>query len=170
MSGFSSHEDGMPAKSSRDPARCRGTRCLISSNAHKVSESKPPANYTQKRDHQNNCECNKWWNYTANLHIRRVYGFNLWSVLMTRFWSFTSYSFTALKVLEKSKLMTKKLHKVATKITWWALYAKCTPCSSRVSWLDSLSEFRMVSSSIVSLFMYILKRVIEACFICIYSV
>jgi hypothetical protein len=40
-----SHDDAMQAKSSRDPARCPGTRCLISSNAHNVSESKPPANY-----------------------------------------------------------------------------------------------------------------------------
>ena len=42
---MTSHDDAMQAKSSRDPARCPGTRCLISSNAHNVSESKPPANY-----------------------------------------------------------------------------------------------------------------------------
>jgi hypothetical protein len=40
----------MQAKSSRDPARCPGTRCLISSNAHNVSESKPPANCKTTND------------------------------------------------------------------------------------------------------------------------
>lgn len=40
-----SHDYGMPAKSSRDPVRFPGTRCLISSKAHIVSESNPPVNY-----------------------------------------------------------------------------------------------------------------------------
>lgn len=42
---MASHDDAIPAKSSRDPAKCPGTCCLISSKAHRVSASKPPANY-----------------------------------------------------------------------------------------------------------------------------
>ncbi|CAK7327446.1 unnamed protein product [Dovyalis caffra] len=41
---LSSHDDRMAANNSRDPPRCPGTRCLISSKAHNVSESRPPAN------------------------------------------------------------------------------------------------------------------------------
>lgn len=52
------------------------------------------------------------------------------------------------------------------KITWWALYAKCTPWSKSDCWLLSLSEFRMDSSSNVTLFMYILAKFIDAFFIC----
>lgn len=37
----------MPANSSCEPPKCLGTRCLISSKAHNVSESRPPANCTQ---------------------------------------------------------------------------------------------------------------------------
>lgn len=38
------YEDGMPASNSREPPNCPGNRCLISSKAHNVSESRPPAN------------------------------------------------------------------------------------------------------------------------------
>jgi len=50
---MASQDDAMPAKSSRDPAKCPGTCCLISSKAHRVSASRPPANY---KKHTKICE------------------------------------------------------------------------------------------------------------------
>lgn len=113
----------MPANNCWHPPRCLGTRCLISSKAHNVSESRPPANCI----HTNNTS-----QYDYNIQLPITCPARSWRM-----------------------------------ITWWALYAKCTPWSRRASWLDSLSEFRTDSNSIVTLFMYTWASFIEARFICI---
>ena len=48
------HDDTIQANNSLDPIRCSGMHCLISSKAHNVSESRPPANCTQSRSYIRN--------------------------------------------------------------------------------------------------------------------
>ena len=145
-----------------------GTHCFISSKAHNVSESSPPANcptkstvyldhVTKSIDQIENIKTERTDTHIYMVHYKCV------SYVTWQRENVIEYRIVAPQGLEN--LWFKGTYS-SQNVTWWVMYGKWIPWSNRDSWLDSLSELRTESSSVFTLFMYILARFIEACFIC----